>query len=309
MLQDQGAAATAELGGGDQTAAKVPQVVKDYLKGVLLLTSRKDSVVFVKHLDQQLSPYNRRTLITALPNIPFKIPSFFWLTGALLYVEIIFWSLFGVAASVLYRASEAIGNQDFSAEKVPIHLAKILYAPLSTIIIIFSINLLASDGSVVIDQISQRTIVLSFILGFFCGRTVELLRRVKDLILPYGADDRKTTTATTSKKGSIKVQGRVFFPDGEQIGKKLSAVTVWLSSMEDDADRFLPIQADENGHFTFHQVKAGHYMLFADYSDEALQERYQISRAILLNEEEQEKKIDLQLRQDQPNLAFTDDLN
>jgi|GEM_PF-3324054 len=283
----------------EQETLEIPQEVFGYLKGVLMLNGEKGSPELIKYMEGQLEPFNRHSLITALPNIPFKVPSFFWLTGALLFLEIIFWSLFGVAASVLYRASEAISDGDFSAEKVPIHLAKILYAPLSTIIIIFSINLLNTDGSVAVDQISHRTIVLSFILGFFCGRTVELLRRIKDLILPYGADERQVSKNSGSKKGTIEVTGRVYFPSGEPSGKKLSDVTVSLSSMEDDNNPLPPIQADEHGYFSFYHRPPGHYLLSAEYASEDLQERYYVSRAILLNEEEKEKQFDLPLQQDQ----------
>lgn len=294
-----------ENGGANASSEMIPQVVSDYLKGILL-TAKRDSATYAVHIDKQLQPYNRRSLITALPNIPFKLPSFFWLTGGLLYLEIIFWSLFGVAASVLYRASEAISTGQFSTEKVPIHLAKILYAPLSTLIIIFSVNLLISDGSMVVDQISQQTIVLSFILGFFCGRTVELLRRIKDLVLPYGADNGHSRQASSNEKNTVKVSGRVYFPAGEEADKQLSAVTVWLSSMEDEEDSRPPIQADENGHFSFPNCKPGHFMLHADYTDEGEMIRHHVSRAILLTKDSPNQKVDMRLQRDMNFLAVED---
>ena len=45
-----------------------------------------------------------------------------------------------------------------------------------------------ANGMVDTPNISSWIVVFSFILGFFSGRTIELLRSLKDAILPQGSN-------------------------------------------------------------------------------------------------------------------------
>lgn len=144
-----------------------------------------------------------------LLNYPIKVRSYFWLTegsffglnpkqekttgpckknAGSVYAEIIFWAWFGLLASLLYNVSEALRTRLFNERESVVHIAKFFYAPLCALVIYFSIRLLISEGDIAVLEFSLGTIVLSFILGFFSGRAVELLNRIKDLILPlnYG---------------------------------------------------------------------------------------------------------------------------
>ena len=148
-------------------------------------------------------------LLEGLNEFPIRVRSYFWLTRDWLYAEILFWTLFGVVASLLYNVSEAIrkGENNFNQNEIPTHIAKLFYAPLCTMIIYLAINLLDSDNAVQHMEFSAGQIVLAFILGFFSGRTIELLTRIKDVLLPLGkteledgqvAPDNKPPTAPAS---------------------------------------------------------------------------------------------------------------
>jgi hypothetical protein len=59
--------------------------------------------------------------------------------------------------------------------------------PVISLVIYFSINRLISDGATSMAEFSHGTIVLSFILGFFSRRAIELIDKIKELILPLGS--------------------------------------------------------------------------------------------------------------------------
>lgn len=145
------------------------------------------------NIEKIMDNYSLDTFIQILPTYPFKIKSYFWLSGHLLYLELIFWTLFGVFASLFYNVSEAIKRDEFKIGEIPIHIAKIFYAPLITIAIYLMINNLTSSGDVFIPSAGKGIIVLSFILGFFSGRAIRLLNKIKELILPKGKEEEQTT--------------------------------------------------------------------------------------------------------------------
>jgi hypothetical protein len=149
----------------------------------------------ITNFDEVLRDYNTSEFPFILSSIKFRVRSFFWLTGNTQAFEIIFWSIFGVLSSLLYHGSEAIRTNTFKSSEVIVHIAKIFYAPICTIVIIFSINALTNSGDVSIEQFQYWLIILSFILGFYSGRTIELLNKLKDLILPLG----KTEPGTSGK--------------------------------------------------------------------------------------------------------------
>jgi hypothetical protein len=140
----------------------------------------KDSITFVKYFNG----FEPQQFVTVMSNYPIRSQSYFWLTAPGIYLEVIFWSLFGLLASLFYYVSEAIRKGEYNTKEVNVHIAKFFYTPFSALIIFFSINALTKTGDIVITEFSNSSIVLSFILGFFSGRTVELLGKIKDLILP-----------------------------------------------------------------------------------------------------------------------------
>ncbi len=115
-----------------------------------------------------------------------RVHSFFWLTEDAVFLEIIFWSLFGVLCSLFYYISEAMAKGEFKPNQEYIHAAKLFYAPVTSLVIYFSLNALISSGEANLNNLKHGLVILSYILGFFSGRTIELLSRLKDLILPIG---------------------------------------------------------------------------------------------------------------------------
>ena len=228
-----------------------------------------ESTDIVESIDDQLKPlelYSTRQLPAILPTYPFYITSPFWLLGGWVFFELIFWSLFGVAANVIYRASEAMCEGTFDEQKIPIHLAKLIYAPLSTIVIFLSIEVFSQNGSITLDDLTSSTIVLAFMLGFFSGRTVELLRRLKNVILPLGAGEEEH--AARRQKGLVNQFGTIL--GNLQFGTNASSVPNFDYSKIDirlysATDIYFQRSATAavDGKFSFPEVPVGQYELRA----------------------------------------------
>ncbi|WP_338875030.1 hypothetical protein WBJ53_05375 [Spirosoma sp. SC4-14] len=74
----------------------------------------------------------------------------------------------------------------FDPAEVPSHLAKLLYTPFLVVILYLALISFNSTTDLQWVQYGEGIIVFAFIVGFFSGRMVDLLERIKDLILPIG---------------------------------------------------------------------------------------------------------------------------
>lgn len=235
---------------------------------------------------EAINQFSAEELKIVLPTVPFRVKSIFWLCGNKVFLEIIFWALFGLVASILFRVTEAIRNQDFHAKRIPIHLGKIIYAPLSAIVIIFSIDVLASDNGNAFESIDHGVIVLSFILGFYSGRTIELLRRIKDLLLPLGED---TETARKGDGRMYKVKGKLLVSNEVKPVKKefWRQAEVYAESMENHNIKKTTAHVNDKGNFEFPFLYEGRYIILAELKTEKYW--FQKKQFVEVNEEVEKK--------------------
>jgi hypothetical protein len=176
----------------------------NYIYSVRPPYNPKDSTAFRR----QFESYSPEQFAAVMPNYPIRVKSYFWLTEGRregdqtiegsIYLEIVFWTLFGLIANLLYRVSESVRTDGFRPEEIGVHIAKFFYAPLCSLVVFFSFNMLVSQGDISVVQFSHATIVLAFILGFFSGRTVELLERIKDLLLPLNRRQEEAAAAAAA---------------------------------------------------------------------------------------------------------------
>ncbi len=225
------------------------KLVIHYLENIL--PESEDSTVW-----NLVATYKIKHLITILPTYSFKVSSFFWLSGAKIFLEIVFWSLFGLMANLMFSVTKAT---KFDKKRIPEHIGKIFYTPFSAIIIYLSINGLINEGAIVIDGVGKSVIVLAFILGFFTRRTILLLGKVKDLILPTGKDDIEPTTLEINEiKGTViidQVSDDIKAQHNEYIAIRITGV---------ESDYVSVINSDKNGVFSFINVPNGNYSIEAD---------------------------------------------
>ncbi len=182
--------------------------IKDYIqsrynvsKGCEVAKDCEAAVSGVQQLDWFLKQYAKNGFPPSfLTDFRLKVRAYFWLTEDYIFLEIVFWSLFGVLCSLFYYISEAIAKGEYDPKHEFIHAAKLFYAPLTTLIVYFSLNALISNGEVNLNSLRHGLIILSFVLGFFSGRTIELLSRIKDLVLPHNRSEGTEDSAASSEK-------------------------------------------------------------------------------------------------------------
>ncbi len=167
----------------------IKKSIIDYLQKENNINNSADIIKYINNTELSI-------LQIYLPYYPIKTKSFFWLDGNRILLEIVFWSLFGLIANLLFSALSA---QVFDQKKIPEQIGKFIYTPFLAIIIYLSIDLLSSSKTPAYESFGKGVIVLAFILGFYTRRAIVLLGRVKDLILPAKEREKKEGNDDDSK--------------------------------------------------------------------------------------------------------------
>ncbi|MBK9983442.1 MAG: hypothetical protein IPP15_13825 [Saprospiraceae bacterium] len=288
------------LGEHDTTLSIAQQDLVNFERVVMYLTHvlDVDDTAIVK---DRIQIYSLESLPTLLSSIPFKVGSSFWLHGPMQYWEIVFWSIFGVIASIIYYGAEAIGRSEFDRNKIPGHIAKLVYAPISSLVIIFSFSLFVANGSIITTGISNAILVIAFILGFFSGRTVEFLNRLKNLVLPLGNDSVEGVPNSTSElQGSIT--GKIEVLDGSSpLEIEPKDIAIILQSSDDPSKITFTTNPDSNLNFEFKEIAPGHYWLMAEYveknTDLNKARAFRAERDLIVKDTDRVIKEDLTLKQ------------
>lgn len=147
-----------------------------------------------QHLYTIIQTLPLHNLPPILSTYPMREPSFLLLYDNWVYLEIIFWCLFGVYANLLYNMAEALRTSQFKKTEIYVQLSKLIYSPFCVIIIYICYNEISKTPA--ISSYSGYSIAVAFLLGFFSGRMIDLLNRLKDLLLPLGkgSDPQNDTT-------------------------------------------------------------------------------------------------------------------
>lgn len=82
------------------------RAVKDYIVSQLPHVYPRDTVKIFNLLDEQPNSL----AVSFIQNARFRVKSYFWLAGPHTYLEIVFWTIFGVISSILFYIAAAIAN-------------------------------------------------------------------------------------------------------------------------------------------------------------------------------------------------------
>lgn len=273
------------------------RVVKDFIVSQLPYVYPQDTAKIFNLLDEQPNSL----AVAFIQNARFRVKSYFWLAGPHTYLEVIFWTIFGVITSILFYISSAIANGiGFRSEESPGHLAKIVYAPFISLIIIFSYNVISNPDSFIDVSASKGTLIISFLLGFYSSRAMKLLDKIKDVVLPYGdkttadeereKDNQETVTTETSTTKDISVNVAINDPtheDQEALQGHISKTTVSL--VPNEGGEPIPLEQkgeDElNDTFIGENIAEGTYTLSANLTTTD-GENYEATEPITINGEE-----------------------
>lgn len=168
---------------------KTKELIYQYLARSFALVDSSKIII-------QINKTELKQLQIILPSYPLKVQSFFWLNDPMVLLEIVFWSLFGLMANLLYSVTSCTV---FKSKAIPEQIGKLFYTPFLAIIIFLSLNALLNSGSISLAGIGKSVIVLAFILGFYTRRAIVLLERVKDLILPAKEREGSSADGSTNK--------------------------------------------------------------------------------------------------------------
>jgi hypothetical protein len=153
-----------------------------------------------KSLDTILHSYTKKNALSILSNVGIDCNSYFWLDDNRVLMEMIFWGLFGTVCSFLYYFVENYKKDTLDEREFPGYFAKLFYTPFIIIIVYFSPALFSPEMAETRNN-DYLTLVIAFILGFFSGRAIELLDRLKNLIFPYNSPDGSTPPTTPPVEG------------------------------------------------------------------------------------------------------------
>ncbi len=235
-------------------------------------------------LDNLLIGFNNKDTKAYLTDSELIITDYFWFTGSLTYVEVLFWALMGVLISLIYyislanrQQSKEAGDVDsgaFDPAEISGQVSKMFYAPVCALVLVLGYNLLTAGNSKMTDiSIGKGLLLFSFISGFFSGRVMKFLDRLKDLVLPI-SDDGSVTTKTddsTTTPGvadiTAELQLAIAFsqtPEGADIVEGgFNSAVVTLKPETGDAITLAAPAEDQSGGFTAKQVPFGKYTLQA----------------------------------------------
>jgi hypothetical protein len=142
-----------------------------------------------------------------LSNVKIKVGSTFWLDGPTQYFEIVFWTLFGVLSNLLFNLG-VVSRKDvtcyFDPTEIPGQIAKLLYAPLCTIILVFGYNLF-NTGSISDIYVGKGVLLFAFLCGYNSSRMIAFLDRLKDLVLPNSGSADMTVKRQVLKNIIIEI--------------------------------------------------------------------------------------------------------
>ena len=162
------------------------------------------------HTDQEdiikayIRTFSAQEVGSYLAQLKLKVSSYFWLSGPFMYLEMIFWVIFGVICSNLFMLGVLGRTRGFAAfdpREVPYQVAKFFYAPFCVIILILAYNYIKHKDVLEVHA-TEGMIVFSFIAGLFSGRMMSFLERFKDALLP---ENVKTTAAAPVAPAAVPV--------------------------------------------------------------------------------------------------------
>lgn len=148
--------------------------------------------------------YSAQEVGSLLAQLQLKVTSYFWLSGPWMYMEMIFWVIFGVICSNLFALGNLGRTRGFAAfdlKEVPYQVAKFFYAPFCAVVIMLAYNYFKHNEVVDVNA-TEGMIVVAFIIGLFSGRMMSFLERFKDALLPETV--KETVDGPVTKKAPAR---------------------------------------------------------------------------------------------------------
>ena len=262
-----------------------------YIKYTQIRIARTNEIVrfLDTEYDSDIAPQTREQVITSLnqfnskdaglylSSLKIKVKSYFWLSGGKAYYETILWCLLGVFTSLIFyvglKVTPCDPEEAFDINEISNQVAKMFYAPISTLVLVIGYHFLWGNDANMIDvTVNKGVILFSFLSGFYSGRVMKLLDKIKELILPVSKIDAPQPVKEI-KKTHINVQLSLAetlarSADGADITEAGFNAAEVILTPEAGGDPIVLDQPreDQDDTFTGDNIKFGKYMLTATYS-------------------------------------------
>ena len=214
-----------------------------------------------------------------ISNVRLKAKTFFWLTGPMIYFEIMFWTWFGVLASLLFNLGVVGKNSTtdpnnpsstFDSSEIPSQVAKLLYGPACVLVVVLGYNFFSSQNLVDISS-SKGVVVFAFIGGFYTSRLIAFLDRLKDVLLPNsGLAGLPESKQMPLRNLVVKIGLDAAVPAAVMTsimpGDLSTAVVTLQPAGNDQGITAVNINKDQPPLFIFDNVKPGKYVVNASWS-------------------------------------------
>lgn len=246
--------------------------------------NHKADSVQLQQIREHLTDGTELEAVSFWGNVRLRIRSYFWLVGPQVYFEIIFWTLLGVIASLIFSLG-VVGrnrttdpenaNSVFDSSEIPYQFAKLWYAPIITLVIVLGYNFFQDENIADISS-SKGVIVFAFIGGFYSARLIAFLDRLKEVLLPVSS----TAELPEKKTAPLLIQNTtvVLQLDEASIEPEIVNELAEIGF----ADASVTLQNDENGEiitaertgedqapsFIINSIKPGKYTVTATWSGE-----------------------------------------
>ncbi len=224
-----------------------------------------------------MNEYNSRDVGIYFSKLKVKVHSYFWLSEGKAYFETILWCLLGVFTSLIFyvgiKTTPNDPDESFDINEISNQVAKMFYAPITTLVLVIGYHFIGGNDDNMIDiSVNKGVILFSFLAGFYSGRVMKLLDKIKDLILPLTMVD-KGGTINETKKARIWVQLSLSASmAGTQEGADITesgfnaAVVTLTPSAGGEAITLSPPTEDQHDTFMADQIIFGEYKLEASYA-------------------------------------------
>ena len=228
-------------------------------------------------IEEASNEYNSRDVGIYFSKLKIKVHSYFWLSEGKAYFETILWCLLGVFTSLIFyvgiKTTPTDPDESFDINEISNQVAKMFYAPITTLVLVIGYHFIRGNDDNMIDiSVNKGVILFSFLAGFYSGRVMKLLDKIKDLILPLTMVD-KGGTINATKKARIWVQlslsaSMAGTQEGADITESgFNAAVVTLTPLAGgEAITLNPPTEDQDDTFMADQIIFGEYKLEASYA-------------------------------------------
>lgn len=138
----------------------------------------------LRRIEQYITTFSPRETGIFLTDYKIRLTSFFWLSGTMVYAEVVAWSIFGVLCGLLFFAGNAIRKGGTQREMI-YQMARLFYAPFAAIILVLAYGYIKGDATLHL-QANAGILIFAFLLGLYSGTVMEMLDRIRNAVFPSG---------------------------------------------------------------------------------------------------------------------------